>query len=167
MHLNASELLDDLSVRMYEPPLSGYRYDGRIGDTTNPLSVVMLLIDYEAECTINGIIGFLGNSAGSRLPETIVAMRKIGCIDHANILEEIQATATAAGMTYEAMQEDCAELTEFDATSFAELHGDKWNDACNRIQTLHENVGWDMFWLATLEFVRNNMDSIARHSTAQ
>ena len=165
--MNASELLDDLSIRIYQPPLSVYRDDGRICDTTNPLSVVMLLIDYETECTMNGINGLLGNSAGRRLPETIVAMKKIGCIDHANILEEIQKTATAAGMTYEVMQEDCAGLAEFAVTSFAELHGDKWDNACDTIQTLHEDVDWDLFWQATLEFVRNNMDSIARHSATQ
>ncbi|EMB16153.1 hypothetical protein RE6C_03113 [Rhodopirellula europaea 6C] len=94
-------------------------------------------------------------------------MRKIGCIDHADVLEEIRTTAISAGMTYDAMQNDCTGLAEFAVTSFAELHGDKWDDACDRIQTLHENVDWDSFWRATLEFVRNNMDSIARQSTTQ
>lgn len=163
--MDASKLLDDLSVRIYETPLSEYRNDGRISDTSNPLSVVMLLIDYETECTMNGISGFLSNSAGSRLSETILALRKIGCIDHANTLEQIREAATAVGMTYDAIQDDCVGLAEFTLTSSANLHGDKWDDACDRIRDLHDNVDWESFWHATLEFVRDNVDSIARQST--
>lgn len=165
--MDASKLLDDLSVRIYEPPLSDYRDDERICDTTSPLSVVMLLIDYETECSMNGIIGFLGNSAGSRLTETIIAVRKIGCVDHAKVLEQVRETAHAAGMTHDAIQDDRTDLQEFAVTSFAELHGDKWDDACDTIGTLHENVDWESFWKATLEFVRNHIDSISRESGAQ
>jgi hypothetical protein len=165
--MDASKLLDELSVRIYAPPLSDYRDDGRISDTSNPLSVVMLLIDYETECSMNGITGFLGNSAGSRLSETIVAVRQIGCIDHAHILEQIRETATGAGMTYGAIQDDCAGLAEFTVTSFAELHGDKWDDACDRIRELHDNVDWGSFWHSTLKFVRDNVDSIARQALMQ
>ena len=165
--MDASKLLDDLSVRIYEPPLSEYRDDGRICDTSNQLSVVMLLIDYETECSMNGINGFLGNSAGSRLSETISAVRQIGCIDHASTLEQIRETATAAGMTYDAIQDDCVGLAEFTVTSFAKLHGDKWDDARDRIRDLHDDVDWESLWQAMLEFVRNNVDSIARQSTTQ
>ena len=162
--MEASKLLDELSVRIYEPPLSNYRDDGRIRDTTNPLSVVMLLIDYETECSMNGVIGFLGNSTGSRLAETIIAVRKIGCVDHAEVLEQIRDTATTSGMSNEAIQDDRADLQEFAVTSFSELHGDKWDDACDTISMLHENVDWDSFWKATLDFVRNHIDSISTES---
>jgi len=165
--MDASKLLEDLSIRIYEQPLSDYRDDGRICDTTNPLSVVMLLVDYETECSMNSITGFLGNSAGSRLSETILAVRKIGCIDHANVLEEICETSIAAGMTHDAIQNDRYDLAEFTVASFADLHGDKWDDACDRIHALHKNVDWDSFWQAAIEFVRNNMDSIVRQSKAQ
>lgn len=165
--MDAAKLLDDLSVRIYEPPLSEYRDDGRICDTSNPLSVVLLLIDYEAECSINGISGFLGNSAGSRLLETIFAVRQIGCIDHANTLEQIRETATSAGMTYDAIQVDRVGLAEFSVTSFAKLHGDKWDNARARVRSLHDKVDWESFWPATLEFVRNNADAISRQTTLQ
>jgi len=164
--MDASQLVNHSSVRIYEPPLSDYRDDGRICDTTRPLSVVMLLIDYETECSMNGIIGFLGNSTGRRLTETITAVRKIGCIDHAKVLEEIREAASAAGMTHDAIQDDRSDLQEFTVSSFADLHGDKWEDACDTIGSLHDNVDWDSFWKATLEFVRSRQDSILRDSNA-
>ncbi len=158
--MDASQLLDELSVLIYSPPLSDFRLDGRISDTTNPLAVVMLLIDYETEYSMSGITGFLGNSAGSRLPETIRAIRAIGSDEHADILESIQSTAISAGMTYDAMQADCVGLESFAVTSFEKLHGDKWGEACCSIHTLHDKVDWDSFWSAMLGFVEKNVDSI-------
>ncbi|MGV3605386.1 MAG: DMP19 family protein [Planctomycetaceae bacterium] len=127
---------------------------------TNPLSVVMLLIDYETECSINGIIGFLGNEAGSRLPETISAFRAIGLGEHADTLESIQSMATSAGMTYDALQADRVGLEPFAVTSFEKLHGNKWDDACDSIQAMYANVDWDSCWPAAIGFIERNVDSI-------
>jgi hypothetical protein len=88
--MNASELLDQLLVRVFEPPLASLRDDERISDRSNPLAVVMLLIECETECSMNGIDGYLGNSSSRRLPETIDALRTIGCPDHATIMENIR-----------------------------------------------------------------------------
>lgn len=156
----ASQLLDELSVLIYRPPLTDFRSDGRITDATNPIAVVMLLIDYETECSMNGIIGFLGNEAGRRLSETIRVIRAIGSDEHADILESIQSTAISAGMTYDAIQADCVGLEPFAVTSFEKLHGDKWDEACYSIQTLHDKVDCDSFWSAVLGFVEKNFDSI-------
>ena len=160
--MDASELLDDLSVRIYEPPLANIRDDGRISDTSNPLSVIMLLIDYETECSMNGINGYLGNSSGRRLPETIDALRMIGCTDHAEILQNIKTTAATGGMTHEAIQKDRTQLTPFAVTSFAKLHGDKWDEVCDTIHTLHDQVDWDTFWPAMTNFVDSHMATIQR-----
>lgn len=160
--MNASELVSDLTIRIYEPPLASYRDDGRISDTSNPLSVVMLLIDYETECSMNGIIGYLGNSSGQRLPETIDALRRIGCPEHASTLKQIQATAASGGMTYAATQLDRAGLTPFSITTFTGLHGDKWNDVSDFVDKLHDSVDWDAFWNAMVVFVGNHMEAIQR-----
>lgn len=158
--MDISDFLDELSVSIYSPLLTDFRLDGRISDTTNPLAVVMLLIDYETECSMGGITGFLGNSAGSQLPETIRAIRAIGSDEHADTLESIRSKAIAAGMTYNAMQADCAGLEPFAVTSFKKLHGDKWDEACCSIRTLHDKVNWDSFWSALRGFVEKNFDSI-------
>ena len=57
----------------------------------------MLLIDYETECSINGNTEYLGHSSGQRLPETVDALRKIGCSDHADVLHNIGITAASGG----------------------------------------------------------------------
>lgn len=158
--MNAAQLLDELSVRIYESPLAEFRQDGRISDPSNPLSIVMLLIDYETECSMNGIVGFLGNSSGQRLPETIDAIRVIGCVDHAITLEQISATAASGGMTHNVIQQDRAGMKPFAVTSFAELHGEKWNAIVGTIHALHDSVDWDEFWQAATNFVGKHADKI-------
>ena len=160
--MDASDLLDDLSVRIYEPPLSNIRDDGRISDTSNPLSVIMLLIDYETECSMSGITGYLGNSSGQRLPETIEALCRIGCAEHADVLSNIGTAAATGGMTHSEIQNDRAQLEPFSVTSFAELHGDKWDEVSDTIHTLHDTVDWDAFWPALTKFVARHMAAIQR-----
>ena len=158
--MNAAELLDDLSVRIYEPPLANLRDDGRILDTSNPLSVVMLVIDYETECSMNGIIGYLGNSAGERITETISALRVIGCSAHADKLTAIQVAATNGGMTHADIQTDREQVAPFAVTSFAELHGDKWDSTCDTINSIFDGIDCDELWPKMTEFIQAHMGEI-------
>tara|TARA_R110002049_G_scaffold133887_3_gene293275 strand:+ start:1148 stop:1651 length:504 start_codon:yes stop_codon:yes gene_type:complete len=158
--MDASELLDELSVRIYEPPLSLLREDGRISDVSQPISVAMLLIDYDTECSMNGILNFLGNSTGAYSRQTVLALRRIGCGDHADTLHEICRIATDAGMTHSAIQEDRASLTEFSVTSFDDTHGSKWDDVTARIQALHDDVDFADLYDRLTSFVGANRHSI-------
>jgi hypothetical protein len=160
--MDALDLLDELSVRIYEPPLASFRDDGRITDASNPLAVVMLLLDYETECSMNGIIGYLENASGQHLSETINAVCGLGCTEHAKILEKIQTTAATGGMTYNEIRKDATELEVFAVTSFADLHGDKWDDVCDTIEALHDAVDWDAFWKAMTAFVGKHKEQIQR-----
>jgi hypothetical protein len=95
--MDASDVLDVLSVRIYEPPLANIRDDDRLSDTSNPLSVIMLLIDYETECSMNGITGYLGNCSGQRLPEAVDVLRKICCSDQADDRHKIGIMSASGG----------------------------------------------------------------------
>ena len=160
--MDASRLLDDLSVRIYEPPLASIRDDGRIADTSNPLAVIMLLIDYETECSLNGITGYLGNASGQYLSQTIDALRMVGCSDHADVLQQIRTTAIDGGMTHDAVQRDRAHLEAFSVTSFAEVHGDKWDELSETLQDLHDSIDWDDLFPAMTEFVARHTTTIQR-----
>ncbi len=158
--MDASNLLDELSVRIYEPPLASFRDDGRITDASNPLSVVMLLLDYETECSMNGIIGYLDNSSGRYIAETVDAIHAIGCEEHAKVLGRIQRTAASGGMTSDEIHNNNVDLEPFTVTSFADLHGDQWDDICDRIEELHDAVDWNEFWKAMTAFVSEHKDVI-------
>ena len=70
-----TDILSDLSIKIYESPLSEVRSSGRIADVTDPVNVLMLLIDFQTEVEMNGILDFLGNSSGLYARETAEALR--------------------------------------------------------------------------------------------
>ncbi|MCE2815531.1 MAG: DUF4375 domain-containing protein [Planctomycetaceae bacterium] len=158
-----SNLLSDLSIAIYAEPLSGFRDTAAIRDLNNPLAVVMLLIDYETECSMSGIVTLLGNSAGSRLPETITALKLIGCDSHATCLAQIQEIAKQSGMTYDAIQKDRSSLSEFTVTSFHALHGDQWDDAAEMIRSIHDTIDFDDFWIKLNAYVERHEEELRSH----
>lgn len=158
-----SNLLSDLSIAIYTEPLSCFRDTAAIRDPSNPLAVVMLLIDYETECSMSGIVTLLGNSTGSRLPETIKALESIGCTSHATCLAQIQEIAKQSGMTYDTIQEDRSSLSEFTVTSFHALHGDKWDDAAERIRLTHDTIDFDDFWTKLSAYVAEHEEQLRPH----
>lgn len=129
-------LLDQFAVKIYEPPLSALRDNGGVADLCNPLSVAMLLVDFETEVSMNGINNFIGNSTGRYINETIAALTTIGCHDDAALLSRILAVASAAGMTHQTIQAERSALEEFAITSFSQLHDSKWNAASAEIGQL-------------------------------
>ena len=74
---------------------------------------------------MNGILGFLENSTGFYLPDTIVAMEAIGAHDTAAILRTIQRIMAEHGVTHEQLRGNLARMQEWQITTFAESHGEK------------------------------------------
>ena len=92
--MTPAELVEALSIQIYSPPLSEHRSSGRIADTSAPLSVAMLILDFDTEVAMNGSNSFLGNSNGDYARETVTALEIIGCAGAARLLSEIIGIAT-------------------------------------------------------------------------
>jgi hypothetical protein len=120
--MSADEILDDLAIRIYEPPLLELREDLR--SVPEVLRVPILIIDFDIEVTMNGILGFLENSTGRYLADTIAALEAIGGNHAAAILRTIRRIMAEHGVTHERLRGDLARLQEFQITTFAEVHGE-------------------------------------------
>lgn len=140
--MTTTDLLSEFSIRIYEPPLSEMRDSGSIRDLSNPIAVAMLIVDFETEVSMNGINNFIGNSTGIYANETVDALEQIGCSTQAQHLRRILAVAVDAGMTHDAIQQDRSGLSEYEITSFAKLHGDKWDDASEEIDKLDSSIDY-------------------------
>jgi len=141
--MTGRDLLDEFAVKAYEPPLSDHRDSGRVADTSDPLSLIMLVVDLETEVSMNGIADFIGNRTGLYAAETVVALEGIGCHAEASLLAEILKIAREAGMTHEAIQAERAGLAPYTVTSFAALHGPKWDHALARIGGLFQQIDFE------------------------
>jgi hypothetical protein len=147
------DLVSELATRIYEPPLSHLRESGRIADVSNVVCAAMLVVDFETEVAMNGIVDFIGNSTGRYGGETALALEMIGCPNAAAALREILAVAAAAGMTHEAIQAERSALQPFAITSFSTLHGSKWDAATGEIDTVFATIDMTSILTALETFI--------------
>jgi hypothetical protein len=120
--LSPAKLIEALSIRIYEPPLSNAR--DRLREIAEALRVPILLLDFDTELNMNGMLGFLENSTGLYFAETIEAFDKIGASETVSILRAIEKTLKRHGVTPSGLRADFAGTQEYQITTFRELHGD-------------------------------------------
>lgn len=120
--LEPRELVEELSIRIYERPLSEART--RLLKIAEPLRVIILLLDFDTEVCMQGILGFLENSTGLFLAETVEAFRTIGASETVEVLRGIQKTLDKHGITPARLRADFNGSKQYQVTTFAEVHGD-------------------------------------------
>lgn len=147
------DILSEFAVKVYRPPLSELRDSGRIGDTSDVVCAAMLVVDFETEVTMSGIVDFIGNSTGRFATETVAALELIGCTKEAECLRRILAAAAVAGMTHEAIQRERAGLELFAITSFSRLHGSKWDDVVKTIDEVFDTIDLSTIMLRLAAFM--------------
>ena len=151
--MNPSEILSELSIRIYEPPLSDLWDNGRVADSENPVAVLMLVIGFETEVSMNGFLDFIGNSTGIYAHEIVGALNAIGCKKESKILATILKKATDAGMTYEAIQKDRRKLGSYAVTTFEKTHGNKWHKVSDEIGELEKQIDFEKVFKCAEDFI--------------
>jgi hypothetical protein len=156
----ATDVLNDLGSVIWSPGFEPYRAGGALRDSRNPLSVVVLVLDFNAEVNINGVVDFLGNATGSYARETVEALRAISCPKDAEVLSKIIDVAESAGMTHEAVQNDLARQAPLAVGTFSDFHGRKWGGACNQISVLGSGIELSRVLAALESFVESNQPAL-------
>lgn len=150
-----AQLLSDLSVAIYEPPLAAMRETEAIADPRDPIAVLMLVIDLDTEVAMNGIHDFLGNGTGRHASETVRALVEIGADADASVLARVVDVAARAGMTHASVQADrIAEAKPLHAvTTFAETHGRKWDEVLAELRVLERELDFDRVYERAIAYV--------------
>lgn len=106
----------------YEDRYCAIRQQPSWPSLTNPLHVTLLLTDFDTELYMNGILGFLENSTGAYLDQTIDAFRIIEAEQTAATLSQIRDAMRQHGVSHRTLRSDFHGTSEFQITSFSELH---------------------------------------------
>ena len=152
-------LLQAFSVQIYEPPLSRIREAQDYPDLTDPVTTLMLAVDFETEVSMNGITNFIGNSTGRYAPQTIQALEFIGCPTQAARLREILSIATSAGMTYEAVQCDLEGRQAYEVVTFSQVHGIKWQAVTSAIAVAASPLDLEDIYERAESFIAANQEA--------
>jgi len=121
--MSVGEIVEHLSIKVFEPPLSNLLYDLR--SVPEVLRIPILLIALDTEVTMQGMLGFLENSTGLYLVDTIDALETISAHKTADTLRAIQRIMSEHGVTVEHLRRNLNNAQLYQITSFRELHGEK------------------------------------------
>jgi hypothetical protein len=130
--MSVAEMLGSLALRIYTPHLVELRGDLR--PIPAVLRIPILIIDLDTEVMINGMLGFLENSTGLYLAETIEALGTISAHNAASTLRIIQQIMADHGVTVERLRRDFDGAQLYEITSFLEMHGDELSPMAEQIE---------------------------------
>jgi hypothetical protein len=131
---NALEIINNLAEYIDKEPFRTMKEED-ISSIPEEMRVIMLIADFEAEFAINGIFGFLENSSGLYLDDTIDAYRIIGAVAAAETLVNIRGIMYTYNMSPQRLRENFSDLEEFQIVSSADVHGNEINPMMDDIET--------------------------------
>lgn len=127
---------------------------------------ILLLADFDTEVNMNSILGFLENSTGLFLNETIDALEKIEAYEDMKILKRIREILTRYGISTRTLRDDVNKGNLYDITDFSDTHGDKYDEMadliCEEANKLYIHCN-DRNIFDTLErFIEKNRDQLLK-----
>ena len=153
--MSTDEILDSLAIQIYAPPLLKLREDLR--SVPEVFRIPVLIIDFDTEVCMNSILGFLENSTGCYLADTIAAMEAIGARGTAATLGSIEGIMAEHGVTHERLRGGHARMQEWQITTFADSHGKELSQMVDLVDQeakklyiydrMHDREGDDVFAL--------------------
>ena len=121
--MSVGEIIEHLAVKVFEPPLSALLDDLR--SAPGVLRIPILIIALDTEVTMQGVLGFLENSTGLYLVDTIDALEAISAHETADTLGSIQRIMSEHGVTVERLRREVNNAQLHQITNFLELHGEE------------------------------------------
>lgn len=126
--LTAEDICGNISLNLYEPQNSIIRDEGNFSSLPDIIKDIILIIDFDTELNINGILGFLENSTGIYLEDTIKTLKKIEAYEDANVLDNIQKIMLRYGISPKQLRNNLSTSSHYDITSFSKIHGNVFNN---------------------------------------
>jgi len=126
-----TDLIEHVAGVMYTEEARAIR--NSIEELPEMLRIIIWIIDFDTELTMNGILGFLENSSGRYLSETVAALQLIGATKDAALLKEIEKQVEKINV------ETKIELNPYQVTSFEDRHSIN-EEALKKIEELADRL---------------------------
>jgi len=138
--MTAEDIGGNISLNLYEQQ-NGKIRDVEIFDKLpDVIKDIILVIDFDTELSINGILGFLENSTGLFLEDTIKTLERIGAYEDCEILKNIQSLMLRYGVNTKQLRDDVNYGKQYDITNFSKTHGNTHNDMAYKISEVAEGL---------------------------
>jgi hypothetical protein len=136
----ANEMLDYISERIYLEGTHRLRDEEVFNNLPRLLKDIFLLIDFDTELNMNGILGYLENSTGKYIDETIEVLLRIGALKDGNALRSIMKILSDYRLSTGDLHNNLLNTMEYQIISFIQTHRINDIDFYDRIQQEADNL---------------------------
>ncbi|MBM7568151.1 DMP19 family protein [Paenibacillus sacheonensis] len=132
---NPEAILAHIAMNIYESDYKKLREKESFGLLPVLLQDIILLINFDIELQMNGIIGFLENSSGEFFEETIQALYRIHASEDFKIMSGIKDLLLLNHIDLRKIREDMNSLYLYQVSTSSDLHGRNMNELLDVIAT--------------------------------
>ena len=127
------EIINEIALNQYNGKNSHLKDPKIFSTLPQVIQDILLMADLDTELSMDGILGFLENSTGLYLAETIAALQRIGAQEDAEVLINISNILARYGIDTQTLRENVNKGNLYDITSFLETHGNQYDAMADEI----------------------------------
>ncbi|NEN82357.1 DMP19 family protein [Paenibacillus elgii] len=122
INASADEIMDHVASNRYRQENIQLKDEEVFFELPALLRDIVLLIDFDTELNMNGILGFLENSTGKYLNETIEALERIGAVCDADAMKAIKRILENYNLSTGQLHRDLQDLEPYEINHFRQVH---------------------------------------------
>lgn len=138
--MSGKDILNEIGLKAYSKPLNGIRRLPSWPSLNDPLHVAVLLVDFDTEVTMNGLLGFLQNSTGAYLDQTIEACRLLGAKQTTDTLCRVREVMARCDVSHQRLRELFLHTVEHQVVASSELHDGSLDDFTDEVERLENKL---------------------------
>lgn len=132
-NLSAEDIVGQICMGLYEEENYHIRDNEIFLRLPTILKDIILIIDFDAELSMNGILDFLENSTGLFLDDTILALERIKAHEDYLVLNKIKDILKKYGVCPYDLRCSVNKSNLYEISSFSTTHDNKYNEMAEEI----------------------------------
>ncbi|OME84946.1 MULTISPECIES: DMP19 family protein [Paenibacillus] len=132
---SAEDIVGEVCTNLYKEEGSKVKED--FNSLPIWLQDIILLIEFDTELAMSGIVGFLENSTGLMLDETIDTLKRINAIDDYRVMNKIKEILKKNGIEIKVLRENINRRSEYEVLKSQEVHELNFEEIINEETNLY------------------------------
>ncbi|ODG93190.1 MULTISPECIES: DUF4375 domain-containing protein [Bacillaceae] len=137
---SGEEIVEEIASNLYEGENYLIFQEEYFYKIPEQIRDVILLINFDTELAMEGILGFLENSSGVYLNDTIETLEKIKAEQDHNILNNIKHILDENNISTSQLRANTKDQELYSIQGFSETHGSAYDDMADRICEIAEKL---------------------------
>jgi hypothetical protein len=136
---SADELINYVYLNLYNDENNDLRDEAVFPKLPRLLLDIILLIELDTELNMNGVLGFLENSSGKYIKETIEVLERINAYKDADALKTIKKILKNNSLNTRLLNDDLQCLNQYEISNFMQTHRITDIEIIDQIEKASEN----------------------------